>query len=116
MGIRFTAPKPDLYLYDVVIRLHSVGRPFLALQSTASSSVRGSFCSLCMATCTELRRWLYSQLFVALYRPRSQPCSSPDRTGAALSLAKHQRCCFRVSRMPHALFLLRVSLSGTNRS
>jgi hypothetical protein len=27
-GIRFTAPKPDLYLYNVVIRLHSVGRPF----------------------------------------------------------------------------------------
>merc|ERR1719263_846994 len=42
-GIRFTAPKPDLYLYDVVIRLHSVGRFFFALQSTASSSVRGSF-------------------------------------------------------------------------
>merc|ERR1712224_488114 len=82
--------KPDLYLYGVVIRLQSVGHSFFALQSTTS-------CSLCLATCTEFRRWLRSQLFVLAAQQTAKravqcavlfdSCSAPRGEASALQPA-----------------------------
>merc|ERR1712118_397921 len=77
-----TAPEPDLYLYNVVIRLHSLGRIFFALQSTARSSMWGCFGSLCFAYCTGLRR-VAAQ---AAVQPAAQPAVRRTAQPALVSL------------------------------